>query len=65
MSSNGSLFLFLFNLKGHRVFLQVQRSHLPKPARGQGADCQAKLCRVRVSWMDPSHLHQHTSEVEI
>ena len=46
MSSNGSLFLFLFNLKGHRVFLQVQRLHLPKPARGQGADCQAELCRV-------------------
>ena len=46
MSFNCSLFLFLFNLKGPRVFLQVQRPHLPKPARGQGADCQAELWRV-------------------
>ena len=54
MSSNGSLFLFLFNLKGHRVFLQVQRPHLPKPARGQGADCQAELCRVPQGFLDGS-----------
>ena len=72
MSSNCSLFLFFFNLKGHRVFLKVQRPHLPKPAKQEVKKLIAKqncaeslIIALRASWMDPSHLHQNTSEVEI